>query len=677
LALPDQRLLDHPAALAPATAQLTAAAARSSGGAQAERSRALHTNTAIGVLAELLAVAAVSAALQGSIQGRGPLFWLAFMAGTALLRLAVWTRFRSTGQQPAEALLCALWCAAGIGWGVVAVAFFPLENTLREGLILLVVCAIVALSLEVLHASRRALVAYAAPATLLPAVALLVTSEPMRMAFGSLLIVFLAVILFGLRRRQLAYEAQLASRTQNERLLTDLTAAERTLRHTVEEERLILETALVGIAIVKEHRFLRCNRRMEETFGARRGALTGASTRVLYADEAEWQVAIAAIDADLARFGIHDEEREFRRRDGRGVWCRYRGQIIDREDPSRGSIWVFEDLTEQKRAAEEMLPSEAQVAQAALEARSAHARLTDAIACVPDAFALFDREDRLVLCNERYLAEYPGRPCLAKLLGKTYEDLLVDAIQAGDPIPVEFKKNLPGWVAELMTRHRNPGDGGFIYQAGEGRWWQIRERRTSDGGTVVVKSDITELKRTEERVRHLAHHDPLTGLPNRRLLDDRMQQAFNLARRSRLNVGVMLIDLDRFKVVNDTYGHEMGDRVLQEVARRLRATVRQVDTVARQGGDEFVVVLPELHRSSDAARVANKVLQQLAKPIILDDVPFQIGASIGISMFPPDGGDPETLLKQADAAMYRAKSSGSGGFEFVVATPTQQELELV
>ncbi len=644
------------------------------------RVRAIHASTAIGVLAEVLAIVTVAAALHGIVPASLLLGWIGFMAATVFARLALTLHGRShPGQRlitrSAENAVAAIWCGAGLGWGVATAMFFPLDSAIREGLILLVVCAMVVLSLEVLHSSRRATLAYAMPATLIPAMTLFASGEPTRIALAVLLAVFLALILYGFGRRHRAYETAIVTRLQNDMLLDELAATERSLRASIEEERLILEAALVGIAIVRNDRFVRCNRRMEQIFGFHRNGLNGRTTRVIYASEDDWRAATGAIEADFVNTGSHTEERAFHRR-GESVWCRYRGQIIDRANPEQGSIWVFEDMTEQKLAAEQMARSEERAAQAASATRDANTRLVDAIACVPDAFALFDRDDRLVLCNERYLESLPGKPTLESLFGKTFEELVLTSIESGEPLPVAFKRDPPAWARLVMTKHRNPDTEDLVYEGGDGRWWQVRERRTSDGGIVMMKSDITELKRTEEQVRHLANHDPLTGLPNRRLLDDRLTQALNLAQRSGLGVAVMLIDLDRFKIINDTHGHEIGDRVLQTVARRLRTTIRKVDTVARQGGDEFVVVLPELGKATDAGRVANKILQQLGKPIAVERHSFVIGASIGISVFPSDGADAESLLRAADIAMYRAKSTGRGGAEFVTIAPKQQELVL-
>jgi diguanylate cyclase (GGDEF)-like protein/PAS domain S-box-containing protein len=643
------------------------------------RVRAIHASTGVGVVVEVLAVVAVAAALYGSANASLLMAWSGFMAVTVFVRLALSLHGRnSTGEQvslgASENVVAAVWCSAGVGWGVATVLFFPLDGALREGLILLVVCAMVVLSLEVLHSSRRATLAYAMPATLISAVSLLATGDPMRVALALLLAVFLGLILYGLTRRHRAFETAIVTRMENDRLLGELASTERSLRASIEEERLILEVAHVGIAIVRDDRFVRCNRRMEEIFGVSPNGLDGLSTQVIYPGDAEWRESLALIYAHLANAGSHTEERLFRTRDGASVWCRYQGKIVDRASPAQGSIWVFEDLTEPKRAAELVSASAAQAAAVTAKTSDTNARLADALACVPDAFALFDTDDRLVLCNEEYRKAMPGNPTEATLVGKTFEELLLSGIEA--TLPIAYKRDPAGWVKLVMTKHRSPDADDLIYEEGDGRWWQVRERRTADGGVVTMKTDISHLKRSEEEVRHLANHDPLTGLPNRRLLDDRLTQALSMAQRSGHGVGVMVIDLDRFKVINDTHGHELGDRVLQAVAKRLRSTVRRVDTVARLGGDEFIVVLPELRRATDAMRVASKIQQQLAKPIAIARHSFTVGASIGIGVYPSDGIDPEALLRAADAAMYRAKSTGTGGVEFVTNLPHQQELAL-
>lgn len=181
---------------------------------------------------------------------------------------------------------------------------------------------------------------------------------------------------------------------------------------------------------------------------------------------------------------------------------------------------------------------------------------------------------------------------------------------------------------------------------------------------IGVSQDITDRKRQEEEARFLAYHDTLTGLPNRRLLDDRLRQAVFLAQRRDTRVAVMVIDLDQFKQVNDALGHRAGDAVLREASHRIAGCVRKADTLARHGGDEFVVVIPDLHQDGDSQVVAEKILRALEPAFHVDGRDFTIGASIGISLYPTDAGDGESALRNADVAMYRAKQLGRNNYRF-------------
>ena len=184
---------------------------------------------------------------------------------------------------------------------------------------------------------------------------------------------------------------------------------------------------------------------------------------------------------------------------------------------------------------------------------------------------------------------------------------------------------------------------------------------------ISVVEDISRRKSAEEALLRVINHDALTGLPNRVLLQDRLERAIAHAHRAGTQVAVMFIDLDRFKHVNDTLGHDAGDQLIVEIARRLSGTLRESDTVARQGGDEFVVVLPELGSESDASRVARKLLDNLFQPLLLCGQEVFPTGSIGIAMYPRDGADSATLLKCADSAMYGSKGGGGNGFSFYMA----------
>jgi len=176
--------------------------------------------------------------------------------------------------------------------------------------------------------------------------------------------------------------------------------------------------------------------------------------------------------------------------------------------------------------------------------------------------------------------------------------------------------------------------------------------------TALLEAAVAALSDAKRRLEEQAQHDPLTGLPNRRLLIDRLKQATSAARRRERCVGVLFVDLDRFKEVNDTRGHDAGDAVLKEVARRLQACVREADTVAREGGDEFVVVLPDLEVPDDALRVAEKIVVELAKAMDVGGAQVRVTPSIGISHYPRDATDIEELVRHADQAMYSAKGAG-------------------
>jgi len=209
----------------------------------------------------------------------------------------------------------------------------------------------------------------------------------------------------------------------------------------------------------------------------------------------------------------------------------------------------------------------------------------------------------------------------------------------------------------------------FRFRHAEGRWIHLEGVGTNllheagIGGIVLTSRDITQRKLAEQRIRHVAHHDSLTGLPNRSLLRDRLTQALSRARARDELVAVLFANLDRFKAINDSLGHRGGDELLRQVAERLRGCVRDTDTVARFGGDEFVAVLAGAADLPVAVAV-QKILQVCAEPYDVDGQPVVVGTSIGVAMHPGDGRDPDTLLRNADAAMSAAKSAGPGTFRF-------------
>ena len=213
------------------------------------------------------------------------------------------------------------------------------------------------------------------------------------------------------------------------------------------------------------------------------------------------------------------------------------------------------------------------------------------------------------------------------------------------------------WRGEVWNRRK----GGELYL----ELLTVTAIRDEDGNVTHYAglfTDITQHRLNEERIRQLAYYDALTGLPNRRLLEDRLQHAIRHAHRKQQMLAVMFVDLDHFKAVNDSHGHAAGDHLLTEIAGRLQSCLREDDTLARLGGDEFIVLLPELDSSEHAIRVTHRLIEANARPYRCGDALLRVGSSIGISLYPLEGETADALMEKADEAMYQAKAAGRNQF---------------
>jgi diguanylate cyclase (GGDEF)-like protein/PAS domain S-box-containing protein len=300
--------------------------------------------------------------------------------------------------------------------------------------------------------------------------------------------------------------------------------------------------------------------------------------------------------------------------------------------------------------------------------RDAHKALSSLIDAAPLAIQVLDRAGIIRLWN----------PASEKLLGWQAAEVL------GKPPPYLLEQDMQHFAALMrLTLHGETSVGHEMTCATRSGTvldvhLSIAPQRlagTAVTGAISMMVDVSERKRAEEVMVYLATHDRLTALPNRNLLDDRLVQAVHHARRTQSMVATMFIDLDRFKLVNDSLGHDQGDEMLEHVAQRLRSAVRADDTVARLGGDEFVVLMGAVEREEDVTAIARKILKLLLQPITLAGEEVAVSASIGIALFPRDGGTGQDLLKNADSAMYTAKESGGNTFRFYSKEMNERLLE--
>ena len=270
----------------------------------------------------------------------------------------------------------------------------------------------------------------------------------------------------------------------------------------------------------------------------------------------------------------------------------------------------------------------------------------------PDPIYVLDLEGRFIYANRATANLFALEP--ETIIGKSTFDL-------GFSFASDFQRNLEKVIADQSTYR-----GKFVhtFASGQGERFEyllapvLDEHRHTEA-TVCISRDITEQALAEEEVWHNAHHDLLTGLPNRRLLLDRLEQEVKHAKRNGMPVAVLFMDLDGFKEVNDSLGHEAGDRLLADVAERLTGSVREDDTVARFGGDEFTLIVTGAKQLTDIELVAQTIIDALAMPFDIVNESVQISVSIGISLYPQDAATPVALLETADRAMYMAKKSGS------------------
>lgn len=346
---------------------------------------------------------------------------------------------------------------------------------------------------------------------------------------------------------------------------------------------------------------------------------------------------------------IWDVEAEIKRPDGS---IRYTHAIAHPRQQADGSVlWtgVILDATRMKLA---------EKAAAEMETRTRHA----IVESFSQGLLLFDGEGQLVVSNSRFLEINPGIETLI-VPGASYEDIIGAEL---DPLRADHIVN-SNMIAERERRleaYRANGSAAFERQISGDRWILVNDTSTEDGGRVVLYTDVTEIKRRERDIEHMAHHDGLTGLPNRVMFRRKLEEALEMAHTNGEDVAVVYIDLDRFKIVNDTLGHPVGDGLLEIVGKRIVESIGAGNVAARLGGDEFAAIISKNATTEALTSIAWRLLDALGQPAMVKENQVVVGASIGIAVETGDGLSSDELLKNADLAVYRAKSDGRGTFRF-------------
>jgi diguanylate cyclase (GGDEF)-like protein/PAS domain S-box-containing protein len=454
------------------------------------------------------------------------------------------------------------------------------------------------------------------------------------------------------------------------------------MQELLQRQQAILENASVGILFTRNGQIIHCNPRMEAILGWPAGSLHGQMAAVFFQSEADYGRFGALVGPALGAGERIDVEWQNIRQDGSLVWCRHLAKALPTGDGSRSTIWITEDISAQKQAQEALEKARHELEQrvdertielafmndqlqneiterAAIEQhlRNEEARFRDLSEMSSDWFWEMDAELRFTEMSGGLIRTQlnPGRT-----IGKHRWELPIVGVTPEQ------------WAEHRATLQAREPFRNFVYQMetqpGELHWFSITGKPIFEDGVFKgyrgTGSDITERRQAEQKIEYLAYHDPLTGLPNRVLLQDRLEQAIAQAERNRSGLALVFLDLDNFKKINDSLGHAAGDALLKEVALRLKRCVRDTDTISRQGGDEFVVILRELRGVDSCTPVLGKIMETLQEPYTWEGNELSTSASLGIALYPEDGSDFELLRKKADMAMYRAKEAGRNTYRF-------------
>jgi len=472
------------------------------------------------------------------------------------------------------------------------------------------------------------------------------------------------------------------------------------LQAVMVENQAILDNVATGIVFLKNRMVQRCNPYAEQLFGFEPGAMVGTSTQGWYSNPKDYEAVASDFYPTLSTTQAHTTELIFRRQNGELFWARMSGRIFDGSNPLQGgSIWVIEDTSE-RHAAEAALRSATALTGAVFNSANVSIIATSTVGTI-----------NLINATAQRWLGYSSEELIGKATPAIIHDgdeVLTRSVELSREMGYEIQPGFDVFVTKARlygsderewTYLRKDGSSFPVYlsvsalrnEAGEitgfiGIGVDITDRRRADEAiqhanevleqrvlqrtaeletaNFQLKTEMDTRMQMEQEMRHMAHYDGLTGLPNRNLLNDRIEQAIERARRNNHKVGVLFIDLDHFKTINDTLGHHIGDLLLSQVASRMTFMLRATDTLGRLGGDEFLFLAPEVDDPEKLAVIAAKFIEILAQPIAVSSHLLHVTPSIGVCCYPDHGTDRDTLMRNADTAMYFAKASGRNNYKF-------------
>ncbi len=407
-------------------------------------------------------------------------------------------------------------------------------------------------------------------------------------------------------------------------------------------EALALNSPVAIVTLDLEGKVTSCNPAFERLFGYSQSEVTGEHIdRLITTSDIYYEAR--NYTQRIIRFGetIRTSGQRFKK-DGGPLFVDILGVPVVIGGKKSGVLVLYHDITERKRAEESL--------------RDFYSSFIHVLDGIDADVYVADLETYEILFVNRHMQKSFGNDLVGRLCHLVFRNEIKPCAHCTNKDLLDVSGNPTG---DIVWEDRNP-----ITR----QWYKNSDRAIiwGDGRLVrlQVATDITELKDAEKRLKHMATHDPLTGLPNRMLFQERLAESIAHARRTGTDMAILFLDMDAFKVVNDEHGHAVGDQVLKEAAARMHACLRDLDTVARVSGDEFTFILTDLEDSRVSAQVAKRILRAVSAPYQIKDVKVLITASVGISVFDRNDVDADELLSQADQAMYEAKKRGKNGYQF-------------